>query len=65
VREIVERLCHDLKLDPDWSHWQGEAWDEHYSRVRGRMSDFRQPSRRPLMWAWTFDGGPDSPHPLE
>jgi hypothetical protein len=39
VRETVERLCRDLKLEPDWTRWDGEEWIRDpglppYSRIR-------------------------------
>jgi hypothetical protein len=52
LRELVERLCKDLDLHPDWSHWTGDGWDEHYSLVRGKLNPFNNPSRRPLVWAY-------------
>jgi hypothetical protein len=48
LREIVERLCKDLDLSPDWSHWTGEGWDEHYTHDRDRWDPFNQPSRKPI-----------------
>jgi hypothetical protein len=51
LREIVERLCKDLCLTPDWSLWTGDGWarDEN-----GRLawSIFGQPSRTPLIRTW-------------
>jgi hypothetical protein len=26
LRESVERLCRDLKLNPDWRRWDGDRW---------------------------------------
>jgi hypothetical protein len=48
LREIVERLCKDLDLHPDWSHWTGEGWDQHYHLLRDRWDEFNQPSRKPI-----------------
>jgi hypothetical protein len=58
LREIVERLCHDLDLTPDWSRWQDDGWAPGYPPARFRFSPFHQPSRRPLM---STDPGSSSP----
>jgi hypothetical protein len=49
LREIVERLCRDLDLSPDWSQWQDDGWAPGYSPARFRFSPFNRPSRRPLL----------------
>jgi hypothetical protein len=48
LREIVERLCRDLDLSPDWSQWRDDGWAPGYSPARFRFSPFNRPSRRPL-----------------
>jgi hypothetical protein len=59
VRDVVERLCADLKLKPNWSRWTGEGWKPNPPFTRPLCSDFRTPSRRPIL--------NDAPgrHPLE
>jgi hypothetical protein len=50
LREIVERLCKDLMISPDWSRWDGEGWiKEEGSPKRTRYSIFNQPSAAPLL----------------
>lgn len=58
LRELVERLCRDLDLHPDWSHWTGEGWDSAYDR-----NPFRRPSRRPLVWAYDEPAKAESESP--
>jgi hypothetical protein len=48
LREIVERLCADLELTPDWSRWEGEGWGPDSLFSRSRFSPWGRPSRRPL-----------------
>ena len=45
LREIVARLCADLKLDPDWSRWTGEGWAPRKPFERPRASPFARPDR--------------------
>jgi hypothetical protein len=49
LREIVERLCADLELKPDWSLWTGEGWAPHPPLQHPRPSLFPGPSRRPAL----------------
>jgi len=50
LREIVERLCKDLMINPDWSRWDGEGWiKEEGAPKRTRYSIFNQPSAAPLL----------------
>jgi hypothetical protein len=49
LRDIVERLCVDLELNPDWSRWTGEGWEPNPPFHRPLCSDFRTPSRRPIL----------------
>lgn len=51
LRELVERLCRDLDLAPDWSQWQDDGWAPGYSPARYRFSPFKRPSRRRLLSA--------------
>ena len=48
VREIVERLCADLELNPDWSQWEGEGWTPKPAFSRPKASIWARPSRTPL-----------------
>ena len=52
LRETVERLCHDLALNPDWSRWDGEGWIKEGPPVRPLSSPFHQQSRTPITWQW-------------
>jgi hypothetical protein len=50
LRESVQRLCHDLMLDPDWSRWSGEGWvKDDAPPKRPPWSCFNTPSRVPLL----------------
>jgi hypothetical protein len=49
LRDIVERLCADLQLKPDWGRWTGEGWKPNPPFYRPLCSDFRKPSRRPIL----------------
>jgi hypothetical protein len=55
LRETVERLCKDLCLSPDWSHWDGEGWTQDFLPARARYSLFHTASPRPLL---NDDGSP-------
>ncbi len=59
LRDIVEHLCADLQLNPDWDRWAGEGWKPNPPFYRPPFSVFNKPSRKPIL-----DDGPD-PHPLE
>jgi hypothetical protein len=48
LRDIVERLCADLQLNPDWSRWTGEGWKPDPPFNRRLCSGFKTPSRRPI-----------------
>ena len=58
--EMVERLCDDLGLSPDWRHWTGQDWTPEGRPRRARCSIFNTPSRKPL-----FPDQPDLPNRLE
>ncbi len=63
LREIVERLCHDLHLYPNWTRWTGAGWSDQGCvpssvNSRPRYSRFGHSSPRPI---W----GDDDPHDLE
>ncbi len=45
LRDIVERLCADLALNPDWTRWTGEGWTTNPPFWRPLCSDFVAPSR--------------------
>ena len=49
LREIVERLCADLELKPDWSLWTGDGWTPHPPLRNPRPSLFPGPARRPAL----------------
>jgi hypothetical protein len=49
LRDIVERLCADLLLKPDWSRWTGEGWKPNPPFFRPLASQFTGPSRTPLI----------------
>lgn len=52
LREVVERLCGDLGLKPDWSRWTSDGWPERPSeffKIRDRWSPFNQVSRKPVL----------------
>jgi hypothetical protein len=49
LRDIVEHLCADLELKPDWSLWTGEGWKPNPPFYRPLCSDFHAPSRRPIL----------------
>jgi hypothetical protein len=63
LREIVERLCRDLELTPDWSQWRDDGWAPGYSPARFRFSPFNRPSRRPLLNADPGSSLPCEPAP--
>ena len=51
LREVVERLCGDLGLKPDWSRWTDDGWpdpDEVF-KTRAPWSPFSRPSRKPVL----------------
>jgi len=52
LREVVERLCADLGLKPDWSRWTDEGWPERPEdvfKIRAPWSPFSQVSRKPVL----------------
>jgi hypothetical protein len=52
LREVVERLCGDLGLEPDWSRWTDDGWPERPADVfktRWPWSPFSQVSRKPVL----------------
>jgi hypothetical protein len=56
LRDIVERLCADLRLRPDWKRWAGDGWKPGPPFARPLCSYFKAPSRKPIL--------ADSPDPL-
>ena len=56
LRDIVERLCADLQLKPDWKRWAGDGWKPSPPFARPRCSYFKAPSRKPIL--------AESPDPL-
>ena len=58
LRDIVEHLCADLKLKPDWRRWQGDGWKTE-PFFRPRCSPFHQRSSVPIL------EDPDDPDPRE
>jgi hypothetical protein len=66
VREIVERLCRDIGLNPDMSLWDGEGWVGLPDRES--WSPFNKPSRKRLLddEGWPLEATvQSSPHDLE
>ena len=61
LRDIVERLCQDLKLKPDWGRWTGDGWKPNPPFYRPRSSLFKAPSRVPIL----DHNDDDDPDPLE
>ena len=49
LREVLERLCADLKLRPDWKRWAGDGWKPSPPFARPLCSYFKAPSRRPIL----------------
>jgi hypothetical protein len=54
LREVVEQLCGDLGLAPDWSGWTDEGWPEAVDAgvgpgARPLFSPFRRPSPTPIL----------------
>ena len=62
LRDIVERLCADLQLKPDWRRWTGEGWTPNPPFHRPLCSPFARPSRTPILDARRE---PPEPDPLE
>jgi hypothetical protein len=53
LREMVEKLCGDLGLSPDWSRWTVDGWPEPPEEVLGARapwSPFNRVSRKPLLY---------------
>jgi hypothetical protein len=51
-REVVEQLCKDIGLTPDWSDWTENGWPEPAARgpqARPPWSPFHAPSPRPIL----------------
>jgi hypothetical protein len=51
-REVVERLCTEIGLTPDWSDWTDDGWPELPAGgpgTRHRWSPFHKPSPRPIL----------------
>jgi hypothetical protein len=66
LRETVERLCHDLALNPDWSRWDGEGWIKEGPPVRPLHSEFiNKQSRTPITWQWPRPESGQPAHQLE
>jgi hypothetical protein len=51
LREVVERLCRDLGLEPDWSRWTDDGWLDHddFFKSRASWSPFNWVSRKPIL----------------
>ena len=49
LNETVERLCNDLRLEPNWAYWTGEDWTPEYKLRRPRCSVLNKQSRKPLL----------------
>jgi hypothetical protein len=51
-REVVERLCTEIGLTPDWSDWTDEGWPgppKCGPRARPSWSPFHEPSPKPIL----------------
>ena len=51
-REVVERLCKDIGLSPDWSDWTADGWPEPSRRgpqARPPWSPFHRVSPKPIL----------------
>jgi hypothetical protein len=53
LRQILERLCFDLNINPDWTAWTGSGWNceglpRHGPQARPRYSRFGHTSSRPI-----------------
>ena len=51
-REVVERLCKDIGLDPDWSDWSDDGWPGPPARgpeARPPWSPFHRVSPKPIL----------------
>jgi hypothetical protein len=59
LRDVVEHLCRDLKLKPDWNRWVGDGWTPNPPFFRPRSSLFKAPSRAPILG--DEDDEPDPP----
>ena len=51
LREVVERLCRDLGLKPDWSRWTDDGWldQDDFLKSRASWSPFNWVSRKPIL----------------
>jgi hypothetical protein len=49
LRDIVEHLCADLQLHPEWDRWTGEGWKPNPPFYRPLCSDFKTPSQKPIL----------------
>jgi hypothetical protein len=52
LREMVERLCGDLGLAPDWSRWTNAGWPQpprDVFKTREPWSPFNRVSRKPIL----------------
>ena len=49
LRDILERLCADVELRPDWRRWAGEGWKPNPPFTRPLCSHFARPSRSPIL----------------
>ena len=49
MRDVVEHLCGDLKLKPDWARWSGDGWTPKPAFHRPRCSFFTKPSSRAIL----------------
>jgi hypothetical protein len=51
-REVVQWLCTEIGLEPDWSDWTDEGWPEPPKcgpQARPPWSPFHEPSPRPIL----------------
>jgi len=61
LRQVVEELCADIGLTPDWSDWTKDGWREPAEigpDARPDFSPFKRPSPRPILKLTGEPAGP-------
>ena len=49
LREVIEQMCADLRIEVDWSRWTGDGWTPPTFPFRPKFSAFNRPSRTRIM----------------
>jgi hypothetical protein len=49
LRQVVEQLCADIGIEPDWSRWTGDDWKADPFPHRSKSSVFAKPSRKKIL----------------